>query len=543
MKTQSKHISKICAVIVSVLFLMFPVLLSGCSPTPPSNYSGGSQGGGSTDSASTKQKQYFDSFLATYKAEPNQVVLQNAFEQISLALVADSFLVSGLQIDAVPVGATAQAHLVAEDGTATTFDYALTDLLGESIEPTIKVSTSNDDTDTTFCDLQNWKDSFKLTFSQSQISAMQQADTAYQNACDNINKSDDSDQDKQTALDQALDAKNKAYQQVFVDAMQDYVSNQKIRQKFALALAMIASNKDLSNFDALSMQIDNISSQDFVLQTYNNILAAYLSQISQIEFSTEQQSQLTSFVLQNVIGANSASPNYAEYTTFAQTVSTYVATTLQKNTGFATYSVGNVTADDESLSGYKSYQSLLFAPKKDVEIRNLSLSVWTDQDLELSVYVRYYDATRGYAKFAGTDYQFVDKISITIDAQTAGQKGSNLSNNDDSESGDAYVDETKDFNLSSILSGATFDDGTQPDGILPAFSTSLPFSNGTQGTAIGDFGNGKYFDTYSLNGKNISVYSQKTMSQASSYVEFLFSAKNPTDRFLVSLYLEDEDFS
>ena len=65
----------------------------------------------------------------------------------------------------------------------------------------------------------------------------------------------------------------------------------------------------------------------------------------------------------------------------------------------------------------------------------------------------------------------------------------------------------------------------------------------SQDVAVCDFENGKYFETLTIDDKQIVVFSQDSIETKQSYFEILFFTENPDDTFNVSINIEDEDFS
>ena len=582
MQKKKSFFKGILSIVIAFVFAVSPMFLTGCidfskiySGTPfgvdtqnnnNSGNSGGSGGGSSgsgnsngSNSGGTQNEQsdeefdensilavpnqYIDTMLVTYRPNITADAVENVFEQVSIYAICELYRQFGYSVESVGNELSLKSYNAKTENNSTSYvsnNILLKSLFGDSIVVS--------DAEKIF----EFTDDFKFAFEEYDNGSDWQEDLEY--ALEPVSTTDEQGEERSTEeINDETNYKQDLLKQIHKNVLNAYVNNLKIRRKFALGLVLISANKNLGEFNSKAGSIVG-STDSNILTNSRNVFSTYISDINSFQLSATQITQLSTFVGEYVLGTNVVD------NAFVSSLSNNIANLLTKVTGYANY--GNdhtfVGGNDEGMNGHQNYQSIVIMPKKIVDIAEMDLFFSTENQngVRLHLYLRYYDATNGWATFnnsiaSGVPTTLYDLGSVNIAYFSYDEDDEETGDYDfDFDDGDSEGDEydggptiysglhnDQGIMLQDILSSANF------DGKLPAFEQIADFEKNSPGVAVGEFGNGVYFETLTIGDRQIMVFSQNSIESKQSYVELLFVTENVDDTFQFSVNIEDEDFS
>lgn len=555
-KSFSKKLLSIC---VAIIFAVSPIFLSGCfdfskifsdepyvnNQSNNSQNSGGSGSGsgssGKNNSGSSQNNQndsqfdessilavaneYIDTMLVTYSLDMSPDTIENSFEQISIFAIAELCKQFGYEMDFSDGTLSIAENKAKTTENSTTYSQKmilLNDLFGDNIAPIQEG------------EILNFAEHFKFNFSDYANGSNWQSDL--DNAMEPVDPTDKTPQEIENEIEQKL----ATTQQIHQDMLIAYVNNLKIRKKFALGLILISANKNLQEFGTKAQSILGANDGE-ILSNSHTLFANYFSEINSLEFSQSQKTQLVNFVINYVLGNA-----YVEGVDndFVANLSNQIATLLSKATCFANYdnSYTFVGGENEGMSGLKNYQSIVIMPKQHTQISELDMFFSTEKQsgVKVHLYLRYFDKDNGWANFGESNLYDLGTINIIYFSYDDDSFDEEYDLGDDYDEGPTIFSDYNSgegIDIVSVLQSATF------DGELPKFEQIADLGKNSQDVAVCDFENGKYFETLTIDDKQIVVFSQDSIETKQSYFEILFFTENPDDTFNVSINIEDEDFS
>ena len=563
MQKSKKSLKSILSIFIAMIFAVSPLFLTGCidfskiySGTPygvntEDNNSSGNSGGGSSGSSGNSgtnttpntqnndeeefdensilavPNQYIDTMLVTYRPNITLDNVENVFEKVSVYAISELYKQFGYSVESVNQNDFVKVYTAKTENNSTEYtssNFETRGLVGDNI---VAVEEQK------FFD---FADAFNFDFSDYINGSDWQEQLA-----DALQPVDETDKSPEEINDEKAH-KLQVIQQIHLNALDGYLNNLAIRRKFALGLIMIASNQNLTGFENVSNNISG-SSDSAILTNSHNVFANYISDIETFDFSSTQQQNLVTFIANYVLGDEVINSS------FVSSLSTNICNLLAKVTSYANFENDYtfVGGESEGMSGQQNYQSLVIMPKKDTQISAFDLYFSTEKQsgVKLHLYLRYYDATNGFVTFGDSNLYDLGEVNISYfsyyDDEDYEENNDGFDDNfdDDYDAGPTIYSELHDdnaINITEILKSASF------DGKLPAFEQIESLEKNSPDVAVGEFGNGKYFDVLMIGDKTICVFSQDSFDTKQSYVELLFVTENVDDTFQVSINVEDEDF-